>query len=41
MAEPARCGPGGSAGDSAALAPGWFPYLLALEVTKAGRAAKD
>jgi hypothetical protein len=35
MAEPARCGPGGSARDRAAMAPGGVPYLLALEV--AGR----
>ncbi len=38
MAKPARCRPCGSAGDCAALAPGWFPSLLAVEVAKAGRA---
>jgi len=41
MAEPARCGPGRSAGDGAAMAPSGVSDLLALEVAEAGRAAED
>ena len=41
MAEPARCGPGCSAGDRVAMAPSGVPSLLALEVAEAVRAAED
>src|SRR5450759_2850209 len=34
MAEPAWCGPGGSAGDHPAVASRWLQNLLALEIAK-------
>jgi hypothetical protein len=41
LAEPAQSGTGGSAGDHSSLAPRGLQDVLALEVAKEGRAAKD
>jgi len=41
LAEPARHGPGGSAGDYPAVASCGLQSLLALEISKRGRAAEN